>query len=267
MVGFFKQLKIGYSAYGKAFKIIFKHKMIKYFIIPVILNILLFWGAWELAGNLVDLSLETIKGWFQFNEFWQKVFDGFIGILVRLLIILVFIYLSGYIVIAIMSPIYAIMSEKVDYIYTKNEYPFSFKQLMIDIGRGIGIVTRNVLIETFVVIAVLFIGLIPVIGWIGPIILFLVSSYFYGFSYMDYTNERKKRNLRQSVWVVRKYKGIAFANGSVFALIMMSFCGAALAAFFGGVSTIAASIAMIEIEQEEQNLSQLSKKSNEKTQD
>ena len=121
----------------------------------------------------------------------------------------------------IISPALAILSEKTDELITNQKYPFSFKQLLKDIIRGCKIVLRNMIIEFLFIIAGFILSFIPIIGYICPVILFLISMYFYGFSMIDYSNERERLNVKQSVKFIRKNKGFAIANGLIFYCLML----------------------------------------------
>ena len=46
-----------------------------------------------------------------------------------------------------MSPVFAILSEKVESILTGNEYPFNIHQFLSDIWRGVKLAIRNFAIE------------------------------------------------------------------------------------------------------------------------
>jgi CysZ protein len=64
---------------------------------------------------------------------------------------------------------------------------------------------------------------------------------------MDYTLERKKLSVSQSVDFVRKHKGIAISNGLIFALtIILPFCGTFLAPFVSIFSVVGATLAIEE---------------------
>ena len=254
MISTFDQLAIGFRSYNKAVNIIFSQKLLKYFIIPVILNLAFFYLAWYTGGKLVDYTLDHIKQWLNFSEFWNSFLEGLVMVLVRLLVIVVFIFLGGFIIIMLMTPIYAVLSEKTEFYYNKKTYNVTVKQFLRDIVRGLTLALRNMGIEVLFTIILFTAGLIPVIGWFSPIVLFFISSYFFGFSFMDFSNERLGRNRQQSITFTRKYKWVAIANGSVYALLLLTFCGTALAAFTGGVSTVAATISMLEIEQIENKL-------------
>ena len=53
-----------------------------------------------------------------------------------------------YVVLILLSPLFAYLSERTEEILTGKTYPFEFKQLVKDSIRGAGIATRNLLIET-----------------------------------------------------------------------------------------------------------------------
>jgi CysZ protein len=62
---------------------------------------------------------------------------------------------------------------------------------------------------------------------------------------MDYTNERRRLTVKQSVQFIRKNKGVAIANGAVFSfLLMVPYCGYSLAGFGAIISVVAATIAI-----------------------
>jgi CysZ protein len=170
------------------------------------------------------------------------------------LFIIIFAYTGGYLIIAILSPVFAMISEKTEKVVLNQDidYPFDFRQLIKDIFRGIRLALRNFLIESALMIIFFIIGFIPVIGWFVPIVMFLISSYFFGFSYFDFTDERRKRNAQQSIRFVRKYKWAAIVNGSLFSVVLfIPFIGVALSAFIAVISVVAGTITVIEIEKNE----------------
>ena len=145
----------------------------------------------------------------------------------------------------LLSPILSLISEKTDSILTNSEYPFEWKQFLSDIWRGVKISLRNMLIEFLFIIGCLLISFIPIIGLFSPFILFIVSAYFYGFSFMDYTNERNGLSVKESVKYIRKNKGLAWSNGSVFAaFLLIPFCGASIGVFVSLISTVAATLSI-----------------------
>jgi CysZ protein len=62
----------------------------------------------------------------------------------------------------------------------------------------------------------LILSLVPVIGWITPLIALFVECYYYGFSMLDYSFARQKLSYQQSIRFNGDHKGLAIGNGLVF---------------------------------------------------
>lgn len=250
MANFFKEFGTGLSAYGKAVEIIFSKGLWWFFLFPVLLNVLLFFGGFSLVNYITNITQEWVLGLFVSEDglyfgksFIQDIFSGFIWVVFKILFFFIFAYIGGFVVIVLMSPVFSILSEKTEAILTGNSYPFDADQLMRDIARGVLIATRNLFIELGYIVGVFVLSFIPVVGQLGAIFLFFVSAYFYGFSFMDYTIERQKYSVSQSVQFIRQHKGIAVANGVLFSLFMLiPFCGVTLAGFVSIISVVAATI-------------------------
>lgn len=252
---FFEEFYLGIRTYIPAIRLSFHKRLVWAYAVPVVLNILLFVGGYELIAGLISYTRDWFIGLVDFDQynFWgyqvlNDVFYWLIGVLFTVLAFLFFVFLGGYLVLILMSPVLAYVSELTESLIKKTDYPFSFKQLLKDIYRGLYIAMRNLLIETLVMLLVFIIGFIPVLGWLGPLILFAVSAYYYGFAYMDYCNERKRIPLGQRIAFIRRHKGLASGNGSLFALaLLIPFCGIFIAGFLAIVSTIAAALSVEEI--------------------
>jgi CysZ protein len=160
----------------------------------------------------------------------------------------VFAYWGGYITLIALSPLLAYLSERTEEIVSGKKYPFNTAQFIWGIARGIVIALRNLFIETCWMILLFILGFIPVIGWLGAIVLFIISAYFYGFSFLDYTSERRRMKIGESIRFVRKYKWLAVTNGSVFSLfLLIPFCGVLLSGFAAIVAVVAATLAVSKI--------------------
>lgn len=246
----FKDFGIGITAYGKAIEFIFSNGLWWFFVFPIILNILFLFGGFAAVNYLT----ETLNSWVHqlivgenstlFGvEIFQGFMSGFIWLVLKILFFFVFAYLGGYLVIIFMSPVYSVLSEKTEQLLTGKKYPLDGDQMMRDIVRGIMIASRNMFIEILYFVAIFVLSFIPIIGQLSAILLFFISSYFYGFSFMDYTIERQRYTISQSVAFIRKNKGVAIANGVLFSLfLLIPFCGTTLAGFISIISVVAATI-------------------------
>ena len=94
----------------------------------------------------------------------------------------------------------------------------------------------------------MFLKIIPITGSIAAFIgNLLVSSYFYGFSFIDYSNERNKLSVKESVRFIRKNKGLSVGIGMIFSFCFyVPYLGGIVASFLAVVSTVAATLAVLE---------------------
>lgn len=245
---------LGVKSYSKAYIFLRKHRLTWYFLFPLLLNILLFALGYASTVSLSTKWFVYISDWLNMDtwNFWGSGFISsaiqfFTHFIIRILFIIFFAYIGGYITIICLSPVFAILSEKIESILTGEEYPFNFNQFIKDIWRGIRLALRNLFIEILLTIALLIISFIPIIGIFTGLILFFISAYFYGFSFIDYSLERKRMSIKESVVFVKSNKGLAIGNGSVFSLILLiPFIGVLLSGFISIISLTAATIATSE---------------------
>jgi CysZ protein len=227
-MSFFQKFSLGFDAYGDAHRFIVRHKLWGYVLFPGLINLALFIGTFLLGYYTGGLVVERIFEWLGISG----ESEGFVRILVSALhffiriavyIALFLLYLSTYkyIVLILMTPVLIVLSEKVYGIMTGRSYKFVFKLVMLDIARGTGIILRNLCIELGFILIFFFLSFIPVIGFICPFILFIISMYFLGFSMMYYSQECYRLKIKQSVHFIRKNKGFAIANGFVFYLLLL----------------------------------------------
>ena len=254
-MSFFKDFSFGLRTYSEALSFIFKKKLAWFFLFPLAFNILLFWFGWDMVNEYSDAAKMYLQNQFELKQgdFWgsgflSTVMDTFVWLTFKIMFFLLFAYLGGYVIIILMSPVFSYLSERTEKIKTGIDYPFSFRQLVKDVLRGVIIAVRNFSIEVILTLLMFILSFIPIIGWFAAIILFFISAYFYGFSFMDYALERKKLNLRQSVQFMRENKGIVIANGFVFSLcLIIPFCGVSLSSFAAIISVVAGTLAISEI--------------------
>ncbi|MCP9751650.1 EI24 domain-containing protein [Ferruginibacter sp. HRS2-29] len=221
-----KEIIISIQSFFDAHKFIVKNKLWKWIIVPgLIYTILFIAGLWLflVSSNMAIeyIFLKTgVKGWLDRSQ------DGFLSflfivgqVMLRLVLLLFYFSLFKYLFLIIGSPVFAYLSEKTESIIEGKDFPFSLGQLMKDIVRGIRIALRNVLWQTVYIVTILILSFIPLVGWIAPLVAFLVECYYFGFSMLDYSSERNKLTAQQSIHFIGNHKGLAIGNGLVFYLM------------------------------------------------
>lgn len=136
--------------------------------------------------------------------------------MLQVILFLFYFSLFKYFFLVIGAPIFAYLSEKTTALIEGRDYPFSFRQLAHDILRGIKVAFRNTAWQTIYMFSLLLLSIIPVAGWIAPLIAIFVECYYFGFSMVDYSLERNGLNTSESIDFISKHKGLALGNGALF---------------------------------------------------
>ncbi len=223
-----KELIIAIQSYSQAHQFIIKHKLWKWILIPGLLYTLLFLTGMyyfgQTAGDVIEwMAMKTgLRGWI---DQFSNSFIGFLFVfgtaLLWLIMMLLYFSLFKFLFLILGSPLFAFISEKTASIIEGKDFPFSFHQLGKDILRGIRIALRNSVWQTVYVLSILLLSLIPLIGWLTPILAVLVECYYYGFSMLDYSMERQKKTPAESIFYIGNHKGLAIGNGFIFYLMHM----------------------------------------------
>lgn len=177
-------------------------------------------------GVSANSFFEWVKNFTGITSWQEKINNAtvdfllaFGGLILWVIIMLFYFSLFKYLWLIIGSPVFAYLSEKTESIIEGRDFPFSIKQLGADIIRGIRISVRNALWQTVYVIFIGLGSLIPVVGWVTPILGLFVECYYYGFSMLDYSMERHKRSVNDSIYFIGQHRGLAIGNGMVFYLM------------------------------------------------
>lgn len=209
----------GLTSYKKATQIIFKHHFWVYCILSIVVFGSIFYFGFELQKQSWAASVKDAGGNF-FLKIWYIVVKAFYYLLAAIMI-----NLTKYIMLMVLSPILAIISERVENILTGNKYDLSISQLIKDVKRAINLALRNLFFEMlyiaiFSIIILIIEGIFDQdLSWLSWIVLSLVGAYYYGFSFMDYANERRRLNIKDSIKFISNHKGITIGIGLVFSLI------------------------------------------------
>ncbi|MBS1732518.1 MAG: EI24 domain-containing protein [Bacteroidetes bacterium] len=218
-----KEIIIAIQSYGQAHRFIARHRLWKWILIPGLIYTILFvvgiYFFWISSNSAIEfLLLKTgVKNWLdRMHDSWLNWFFIMGQVILRLVLLLFYFSLFKYLFLIIGSPVFAYLSEKTESIIEEKEFPFSFRQLLIDMVRATRIALRNMLWQTVYVISILILSLIPLIGWATPVLSLFTECYYFGFSMLDYSSERNKLSAPQSIEFIGRHKGLAIGNGMVF---------------------------------------------------
>ncbi|HJV18555.1 MAG TPA: EI24 domain-containing protein [Sediminibacterium sp.] len=252
-----KEIIIAIQAYYQAHQFIKANKLWKWIIIPGIIYCLLFWGGMYYFSNTSSEFIEWIALKTGLKSWLDKEDSGLLGFLftmggliVWLVLMLFYFSLFKYLFLIIGSPLFSYLSEKTESIIEGKDYPFSFSQLGKDMVRGIRLAGRNGLWQTVYTISIVILSLIPVVGWLTPVMAIIIECYYYGFSMLDYSMERHKKSPSESIFFISGHKGLAIGNGLVFYIMhLIPVLGWILAPTY---AVVAATLSIYPLKQQQQ---------------
>jgi CysZ protein len=222
-----KEIIISIAAYGRAHAIIRNHKLWKWMVIPGLLYMLLYIGGLyiffvsfrSVVSEKIIVGLGISQWLERYDSGLMSFLFSFTGLVVWLVGAMFYFSLFKYIWLILGSPIFSWLSEKTESLVTGKSYNFSLNQWLLDMGRAVKIAMRNLLWQSVYLLALLLISLIPLVGWAVPFLALIVEAYYFGFSMLDYSFERKRADMGSSIQYISQHKGLAIGNGVVFYLM------------------------------------------------
>lgn len=221
-----KEIVIALQSYSQAHQFIKNNKLWKWILIPGFFYMTMFVVSMYFFGRSATGVIEYLTEVTglqnyvqQFQNSWLGFFFTFAGIILWLVLMFFYFSLFKYIFLIIGSPLFAYLSEKTESILEGKDMPFNMGQFLKDIWRGIRLALRNTIWQLVYIISLLLLSLIPVIGWVSPLVALFVECYYLGFSMLDYSCERQKLSPSQSIAFISHHKGLAVGNGIVFYLM------------------------------------------------
>jgi CysZ protein len=247
-----KEIIISIAAYGKAHAIIRDHKLWKWIVIPGLLYMLLYIGGLyvffvsfrSVVSEKIIVGLGISQWLDRYDSGLMSFLFSFTGLVVWLVGAMFYFSLFKYIWLILGSPIFSWLSEKTESLVTGKAYHFSLKQWVMDMGRAVKLAMRNLLWQSVYLVALLLLSLIPVAGWAVPFLALIIEAYYFGFSMLDYSFERKRADMGSSIRYIGQHKGLAIGNGVVFYLMhLIPLVGWVLAPAY---AVIAATLTVVE---------------------
>ena len=196
-------------SYTKAVRVIKKYNLLKYAFILVLL-VLFFVLPVVFIGETLAFFSKFIP--FLDGEKYARVGASFLT------------SFSGFFLLLLLIPIFTLISDEVNYKIRGVKNNFSLQQFIADSIRGLKITLRNLAYQYISILLILFFlrfftsNIVFVI--LGKAIIFIITSYFYGFSLMDYAMENHQMNYKKSVAFMRSHIGLAIGLGLVYYAII-----------------------------------------------
>ena len=253
-----KEIIIAIQSFFEAHTFIRKHRLWKWILIPGIVYTLLFVVGIYVFINSSDKAVTLLSNKLGITAWLQRqandlLYFLFVMAAIMLRLILFFFYFSlfKFLFLIVGSPVFAYLSEKTSSIFEGKDFPFSGRQLLKDITRGIALSLRNALWQTVYVCCILLLSLVPLAGWITPLIALFIECYYYGFSMLDYSLERNRLSSAASIDFIGRHKGLAIGNGLMFYLMhIIPFVGWVLAPAY---AVVAATLSLYKVKGENRN--------------
>ena len=242
----------GFRAYGKSISFLNNHGLSWVWFFPLIVTALVIIGGFELTSWATD-ALNVLLKDFLDGQTWLGDWQSTIGtilywiiwLVLRILLYFAMAFIGGSIIILIMTPVLAYVSEKVAEKLGVDVPAFSLSRFFQEIIRGLGIALKNGTIQILLTIICFGIGFIPVIGFLSPFLMIVINAYYYGFSLIDYSLERRAMSVGDSSTYAFERKFTTTGIGLPFALWMLiPFIGPMTSGFVVLLGTVAATIAV-----------------------
>jgi CysZ protein len=256
-----KDFRAGLSAFFEAFKFMRENKLMHYFLYPLLITAILWLGGITLMTEAVDSLKQLSTTYLQIPSqeldpdagFWQNALETLkswvnagsttlVSIIVAIAFFILLFLTTKYVMLALLSPALALLSERTEEILLGNSYPFALGQFLKDVGRGVLVSVRNLFMESGLLLLIWIITLfIPFIVPFTAFLSVLITSYYYGYSMLDYVHERRKIPMSEGAKEVRSMKGTAVALGIALTLsVQVPLIGFILAGSSAMVSAVAA---------------------------
>lgn len=249
----------GTKGFLGALPFMLSHRLAWLFLVPLVLWALfaaaMFQaGSWltdllqGLAAQYMDLSVPAVEAtgwqgvWNQMKAALNTTRDALLWLVVKVAAFWLVGLMGKYLVLILLSPVMAYASERTEALLTGVSVPFQLVRFMKETLRGMVMALRNGLLEGLITIA-LWAGtlLLPLAAPVTALLLWLVSSWFYGFSMFDYIYERRGLGIGGSLHAAQRDRPTILANGVLFNLLMkVPVIGLLTAPLLGAVGAVLA---------------------------
>lgn len=192
----------------KVFDSLMSGKYLLFFIPGIIVGIL-FWQSLLLADSLKS-NLEFIQSIPLIGTFLQSGINsafGFFDFLLKQLFV--------FFILTLLSPFNALLAEKIDSDENQQEHAFDLVKLINDLLRMIFLVTIITVLEGLFIAVYWIISRFITAEWLNNTVFFLISAFFYGFSFYDYSLERDNKGV---------FSSLVYANRNMLTVTLTGIC-------------------------------------------
>ncbi|TAF54864.1 MAG: hypothetical protein EAZ62_03180 [Sphingobacteriia bacterium] len=221
-----KDLILSIGAYWKAHRLIRDQHLWKWILVPGLVYAFFFYmglsGFSTSSSDFIEwVVLRTgLKSWLdRSGEGWTGFFFTMGGLVFWLNLLLFYLSLFKYLFLLLGAPLLAFLNEKTQ--QEKNQIlpttlPIPWIQRLT---RAWKMLVRNALWQSVYLICILLVSLIPVVGWLTPLLAILIECYYLGLSLFDYSMERKGKSMAETLHLMGNRNGLAIGIGSVFIVL------------------------------------------------
>jgi len=210
----------GWISLFKSFSFIGENKkLIKYFVIPFIINMVLLTSLFYFSfENINPLLQQYLSG-----DFWFFVLiKPFIKLILFVLLLLIIVFLYSILGGIITAPFNDILSQRVEIIkgIKQNEEKFSISAATLDIIRVVKNLIKMVIFLIIINMFFFVLNLIPGLGtMLYGFLSFIFAMFFLGFQFFDFSLERRGLTFWQKMKIAWKFKMMVVGIGSGFFVI------------------------------------------------
>ena len=216
------QIRLGAGTWLEAMAFIFRHGLWTFYLYPILISVALFIWGMGYFGILTHWVCDVASDYLGLESDPDSKFMAMLGWIVSISIHIIMLwtffsinyFFVKYATLILLSPVLARLSARTEELLTGVRNPFVFSRYVKDVGRGIFFTLRNMIMESLLLMLFFFLNFIPGAGlFISMVGMALVSWYFFGFSMMDYSNERKGMSVSESVCFARNHRWLCISNG------------------------------------------------------
>jgi CysZ protein len=220
-----KEITIAIQAFFKAHQLIIKKNNYKWLLLAGVIYALIFaiglWFFFTTSSHFTEALMErtNIKHWLQSsNAFLAFLFITSV-IMFNWVLLIYYFSILKYIYLIICSPAFSYLSLKTNALLKDKKEAIQQNAVLQLSKRGIVTACKNFAWQSLYFLVFIIASLIPIIGWIIPIVALITECYYYGFSTVDYRLSKRNMSITKSQQFIEKHKGLAIGNGLVFYLL------------------------------------------------